>query len=197
MDPRGRVPVLWVLNPVELRAIAGFLRVLEFAPLRERVEAGGGDAIAVGLGVFDQRPPDLEQRVTGVVRGFDQRRLGLDDELEQFVIQAVLENFGRVVFVDEFVGPAGGAAVVVDDETLLLDPQRPHARKRFPRPAFHRALLSSPIVNTVWSRSVRPGTERRTAVGRSERRLALRRTLESGRASARLETSGIVTRRRR
>jgi len=71
VNARRRVSVLWVLDTVELRAIKGFLRVLEFLPLRQRVEAGGRDAIAVVLGVFDQCLADREQRVAGVVGRLD------------------------------------------------------------------------------------------------------------------------------
>jgi len=41
------------------------------------------------------------------------------------VIESPIEDFGRFVFVDEFVGTGRRPTVGVDDEELLLDTERP------------------------------------------------------------------------
>lgn len=142
VEPRRRVSVLRVLDPVELRLIPRLLRVFELPPLRGRVEARGRDPVAVGGGVIDERRPHRREGVDRVRRIFDQFRLGLDGALEQLVVEPLRDFRRRIAAVDEIVNPRGRAAVGIDDVELLFDAEGLHPGERVPRTEFHYRSVS-------------------------------------------------------
>jgi hypothetical protein len=105
------------------------------------MESRAGDAVAVALGVVDQRVANREQVLAGVVEGLYQRRLGLDDALEQLVVEAVFEHRWWRRLVDEFVRPGGRPPRLVDDEKLLLYPERAHPAETVGVAALHRTAV--------------------------------------------------------
>ena len=131
--------------------------MFELAPLRERVQSRGGDPEPLSLGVLDQRLTDRREGLAGLPERLDDGRLCLDDALEQFVVEAPLQQGGRIALVDEFVGAGGRSAELVDDVELLFDTQCAHPAERVRRTRLlHRTGDRSPGVK-AFRPAAKPG----------------------------------------
>ena len=134
MEPGGGVAVLGVLDPVELGLVPRLGCVVEFAPLGGGMQPGGGDPVAVVGGVVDERLTGLAHDLADRVGVLDRRRLRLDRELEQLVVDPALQDPGRRVVVHEFLDPRRRVRVLVDDVELLLDAECTHPVEGSRRP---------------------------------------------------------------